>query len=219
MQNEIIDLFENSLPALRALFENPEATPYLDRFGLKINKEALEKLEQETEDRKNFRLVRERYEAAKKREQELCPHLSGCLGEISSQHTSIVWHQLNSEDIVGICITCGRQFWPTDTDYWEWRRKPSFNRMSGAGRKPAPLGYEAPISEEDRNTYLQDELFAMLDKERDSQSGYAYPAEGLDALSDEQIKFLMDGVREYRKALKDPKKYLEEEFSKPERSV
>lgn len=215
MHRETEDLVLASLPGLKELLSNPALVDRLFQEKKVVNWKAIEELYTDITFQKQVRAQRERQEAAVKYEQDMCPHLAGGLGEDSSNRTSIVWHQLNTEEIVGICLECGRKFWPSDEDYWTWRRKPSFNRMSGAGIKSRLTGYEEEFSK----TYLQDDLYRMLDKERESQGGYAYPAEGLDALSDSQIKFLMEGIREYRRALKDPTKYLEEEFSKPERSV
>ena len=89
----------------------------------------------EKKSRKILRLLdkkRREYLAA---EQKECSHLAGCLGEIADYHgrTSIVWHGLNTGEIVGICISCSRRFFPSDPDYAVWRKRASFHKISSAG--------------------------------------------------------------------------------------
>lgn len=64
-----------------------------------------------------------------------CSHLYGSLGPHPSHLTDIVWHELNSGVQFGICLNCQRQFWPSDPDYVEWRKKPSAQKMSSAGKE------------------------------------------------------------------------------------
>ena len=64
-----------------------------------------------------------------------CSHLWGSLGPSPSHLTDIVWHQLNNGIDFGICLNCQRQFWPADPDYVEWRKKPSAQKMSSAGKE------------------------------------------------------------------------------------
>ena len=89
----------------------------------------------EKKSRKILRLLykqRREYLAA---EQKECSHLAGCLGEIADYHgrTSIVWHGLNTGEIVGICTNCFRRFFPSDPDYAVWRKRASFHKISSAG--------------------------------------------------------------------------------------
>ena len=66
--------------------------------------------------------------------QKQCPHISGCLGESwdTFGRTSIVWHQLNTGERVGICTNCFREFFPSDSDYEVWRKRASINKLSVA---------------------------------------------------------------------------------------
>lgn len=72
---------------------------------------------------------------------ETCSHLFGSLGDQPDpcQRTDIVWHELNTGVQFGICLNCQRQFWPSDPDYIEWRKEPSAQGMSSAG-KEEPIG-------------------------------------------------------------------------------
>lgn len=82
-----------------------------------------------------------RQKETKQREQTLCDHIAGSLGETKDVHqrTSIVWHRTDAQVDIGICTTCGRLFHPEDKvdsqghDYGYWRRRGSFNRISAAG--------------------------------------------------------------------------------------
>lgn len=69
--------------------------------------------------------------------QKSCPHIAGCnsLSDLRDQagRTSIVWHKLDSTEAIGICTNCTRVFHEDDTDYQEWRTKPSINKMSASG--------------------------------------------------------------------------------------
>jgi ElaB/YqjD/DUF883 family membrane-anchored ribosome-binding protein len=204
----------------------------LEDFLKEFKRKAQALLEEETREstfRKLAKELRERQERYKKDEQDNCPHVAGCnpLSEMQDTfgRTSIVWHTLGTGAAVGICTVCQRIFLPEDKDYAEWRAKPSFNRWSSAGTRFWPDGRitQFPTSqnseEEFTPSYTQEELYQKVEDERKSIGGYAYPAEGLDALSDDQINKLFVGVREYRKALKNPEKALEKIFSGPEWSV
>ena len=104
----------------------------------------------QNENQKNFRaqlktLDKRRLEAARA-EQAKCPHIAGCnpLSESRDNwgRTSIVWHQLNTGEQIGLCTNCFRNFFPSDPDYREWRKKPSFNRLSAAGRTTLDVAAE-----------------------------------------------------------------------------
>jgi hypothetical protein len=71
--------------------------------------------------------------------QSLCDHIAGC-SELSEQRdiagrTSIGWHRNDIGVDIGICSVCQRIFRPEDPDYAQWRKKPSFNKLSQAGHR------------------------------------------------------------------------------------
>jgi hypothetical protein len=49
--------------------------------------------------------------------------------------TSIGWHRNDIGVDIGICSVCQRIFRPEDPDYAQWRKKPSFNKLSQAGHR------------------------------------------------------------------------------------
>lgn len=66
--------------------------------------------------------------------QSNCNHLAGNYpGSRPSDLTTIVWHEVHSHFIVGLCQACNRQFWPNDPDYRTWRIKPSYCKPSQSG--------------------------------------------------------------------------------------
>ena len=73
------------------------------------------------------------------KEQEDCRHIAGgnALSEQgdTAGRTSIAWHGLNTEEVVGVCTNCQRYFFPSDPDYSLWRSRASFNRYSASGKK------------------------------------------------------------------------------------
>ncbi len=79
-------------------------------------------------------------------QQTQCRHLAG--GSIFSEEadiasrTSIVWHELNTGERIGICTNCQREFFPSDPDYAVWVKRASFNKLSRAGRKDTKLKAE-----------------------------------------------------------------------------
>lgn len=157
--------------------------------------------------------INRRYRKADYRTKSSCNHLQGWFppSVSGSNKTSIVWHQFNKPsrfhrrvplreaelskppEIVGVCTGCNRIFRETDFDYGYWFSLPSGNYGSSAsGENPANKNWDG--------------------KEPDI---FAYPATGLDSLSDEEIKFLFEGVQEYRKH----QKKLTEYFSGPQWTV
>ena len=98
--------------------------------------------EKEREFRKYLKVLEIRWKEAVRKQQADCPHIAGCNpigdGFRNPQNlTSIAWHQLDTGFQVGVCSNCQRIFQESDADYLEWRRKPSFGRMSAAGvRRP-----------------------------------------------------------------------------------
>ena len=95
----------------------------------------------ETEQDRQFRTQEKKLEARRKahvqKDQSECSHLAG--GNRLSEspdprgRTSIVWHTLNTNETVGICTNCFRNFFPSDPDYQEWFKKKSINTRSRAG--------------------------------------------------------------------------------------
>jgi hypothetical protein len=226
MQKQLEDSLIQLLPFLEGLVKD-----------LKEKQEHQRLLDQqETLSREVSRALHKRREESKRLQQEECSHIAGCspLSEHQDSfgRTSIVWHVLDTAETVGICTNCGREFRASDPPdsqgltYEYWRKQPCFNRTSSAGQRfrftgivLEPNVIEAAPEGQSRNTYTQDRLFQMLEEERDEFSGYAYPAEGLDSLPNEDIKKLFEGVREYRKALREPEKTIEAIYSSPEWSV
>ena len=101
--------------------------------------------ENEKQSRKILRRLEELRRKNQEAEQQNCSHLAGCLGEIADYHgrTSIVWHVLNTGEIVGICTNCFRYFFPSDPDYNVWRKRASFNKISSAGITLSAWGKKA----------------------------------------------------------------------------
>jgi hypothetical protein len=71
-------------------------------------------------------------------QQKQCVHIAGCSplseGMDVLGRTAIVWHGLNSGEVIGICTVCQREFFPSDPDYAIWKKRASFNKFSAAGR-------------------------------------------------------------------------------------
>jgi hypothetical protein len=112
---------------------------YIVRFAGKLKKWLENYLSSETEKlfRKRYKLLSARRRQAQAQDQAECLHIAGCnpLSEEfdSRGRTSIVWHSLNTGEIVGICTNCLRYFFPSDPDYSVWRKRSSFNKISGTG--------------------------------------------------------------------------------------
>lgn len=116
-----------------------------------------------------------------KKEQNLCPHMQGSspVSDFMGMLTSIVWHKLDrGGDIFGVCTNCLREFWPSDSDYKTWRKKPSGNTMSSGG-----------------NT-------EVVSDGRGRGASWGPPSTELDLLSDKEIEDLFEAVRKnYRTSL------------------
>lgn len=81
-----------------------------------------------------LRLRRQRIQLAS---QTNCPHVAGS-NALSEQkdmagRTSIIWHGLHTGEQIGFCTNCQKQWFPSDPDYAEWRKKTSFNKLSTGG--------------------------------------------------------------------------------------
>jgi len=96
-----------------------------------------EQKQNEDQMRKQMKRQAEQAKQALISSQASCPHIQGCnpLSEAMSptNATSIVWHKLDTNVVVGLCTNCLRPFWPTDSDYAQWRGKKSGNRTSASG--------------------------------------------------------------------------------------
>ena len=142
--------------------------------------------ENEKQFRKAARDLRLRLEAAKKLDQDRCSHLAG--GNVCSEQTdfvgrtSIVWHLTDTATWAGFCLNCQRQFNPSDDDFHIWFEKASFCTSSSACQRQK-FGDAAAKPHDKLATFP-----------------WAYPPEDLDLLSDQEIKDLLEGVRELRKA-------------------
>lgn len=96
--------------------------------------------EQEENDKmmaEQTRLMHERLRRTLEIDRQNCPHLQGsnALSEEQGTRLAIWWHRLDSGTWWGICSNCQREFWPSDTDYRQWRAKKSGNRPSQAGER------------------------------------------------------------------------------------
>lgn len=96
-----------------------------------------EQLANEEQQRATMRLLRDRQEQAKKFNEDNCPHLQGCneLSERTGELSSILHHQNDLGEMIGICTNCQRIFKPGDTDYMQQMRRKSGNKMSQAGQR------------------------------------------------------------------------------------
>lgn len=69
--------------------------------------------------------------------QDNCEHIAGCspLGDSANMAglTSIIWHRGDVGQVTGICTVCQRLFRQSDPDFYQWRKKKSFNKESAAG--------------------------------------------------------------------------------------
>jgi len=120
---------------------------YIVRFAGWIKKwlEHYLSSENEKQSRKILKLLDKKRRENQAEAQAECPHLAGSLGEIADYfgRTSIVWHGLNTGEIVGLCSICSRSFFPSDPDYDVWRNRASFNRISTAGITLSAWGKKA----------------------------------------------------------------------------
>lgn len=105
------------------------------------------KTKKQEADEQNERMFKTReleLEKAKKavvhREQyEACDHIAGS-NPLSEQRdiagrTSIAWHRNDVGVEQGICTICQRVFLPHQKDYVQWRKRPSFCKLSAAGNR------------------------------------------------------------------------------------
>lgn len=96
--------------------------------------------------KEQMRRQHEQLEANRLADQARCEHIQGSnsLSDYPSVYgrTSIIWHVLDTQEVIGVCTNCTRVFRSCDPDYATWRKKPSGNRMSAAGQRffPDPLG-------------------------------------------------------------------------------
>jgi ribosomal protein L32 len=86
-----------------------------------------------------MRRQHDQLEANRLADQARCEHIQGSnsLSDYPSVYgrTSIIWHVLDTQEVIGVCTNCTRVFRSCDPDYETWRRKPSGNRMSSAGQR------------------------------------------------------------------------------------
>jgi hypothetical protein len=78
-----------------------------------------------------------RTKANNKFAQDNCEHIAGCspLSESKdiANRTSIIWHRGDVGQTTGICTVCQRIFKQSDPDFYQWRKKKSFNKDSASG--------------------------------------------------------------------------------------
>jgi len=89
---------------------------------------------------------------------EACSHMSGALGETEAISTAIVWHELDTGVVYGICFACGRHFEPGQPDYIHWRDKKSMNI-----RSQASIGRAELVTQKEYEEGSKDQ-FCPLDK-------------------------------------------------------
>lgn len=74
--------------------------------------------------------------------QKQCPHIQGCNALSEMQHpsglTCIAWHVTDLGEFLGLCLNCGREFWPGQKDYAKWRGQKSGCRLSRSGARELP---------------------------------------------------------------------------------
>lgn len=155
--------------------------------------------ENEKKFRKQSKELQERLRTLRIVEQNKCPHIAGCnfLSEQQDIHglTSIVWHRTDAGEIIGICTNCQRIFWPKDPDYEIWRKKPSFNKMSGAGYRISRISQEfidSPKSDPILNSLTFLTGFIPTHEKKSW-------VEGIGSLSLEEEQRLWKSVQKYRK--------------------
>ena len=131
--------------------------------------------------RRQMRALEKRMADAVAARQRECPHLQGCnpLSETYSTMTSIVWHFYDDQVWRGICTVCLRKFVPADKDFDYWFHQTSGNRPSAVFRHRETLREVGPPP-----SVTPKGDFKMT---------------ALDALSDEEVNSLMEGVRKIRK--------------------
>lgn len=134
MQKQLMDQQRLQTEANQAL-----ATAILDsRKPYEGPKEAAKKLNDEIF-KKQEDLLTKQTKANIKNAQSQCDHIAGC-NQLSEQKdlygkTSIAWHRGDLGQVFGVCTVCQRIFHQDDPDFQEWKRKPSFNKMSASGSR------------------------------------------------------------------------------------
>ena len=108
----------------------------------------------EIADRERDRNIRKYMEENLARDRENCQHIQGsnALSEYPNIRmlTSIIHHQTDDGNVIGICTNCQKVWRPGDKDYSFWMRKASGNRMSQSGQRfrvfipPAPAPAPEP---------------------------------------------------------------------------
>ena len=169
-----------------------------------------------SENEKNFcRIARQLEECSrqnKKYSQDNCPHIAGCnaLSELQDMRgrTSIVWHGLDTGQDVGVCTVCQRVFQPSDSDYQEWREKPSLNRYSQAGQRkgfPPNTIPTFPVSREVTTPISMSQtclLRRLQGDESEELPDFVPSYDELNNLSDEEVSNLFERVQTYYKGKK-----------------
>lgn len=93
----------------------------------------------EAADRERDRNIRKYMEENLARDRENCQHIQGsnALSEYPNIRmlTSIIHHQTDDGNVIGICTNCQKVWRPGDKDYGVWMRKASGNRMSQSGQR------------------------------------------------------------------------------------
>jgi hypothetical protein len=206
MQKHEEDLLLTALPLIKEFVTRPAILAALQAEGKAVAIDEIAKFENEIHFRIEERKLRELHERIDRQRQADCPHIAGrselseC-GDIAGR-TSIVWHVFDPDNgaaATGICTTCQRKFFPEDEDYVFWRKQPSFNRLSSAGRREPILSVESDeIVPNDQfvnfyNTWepLEEKDFLELDNEE------------LNKRSTFEIRKVMEYVRAERKKSKE----------------
>jgi len=143
---QLLALVVNMQQQLATLVANQSAssekqTEAILELALKTQKQVAEELNE-----KQFKDQQKQQEAIAKANQkwahENCDHIAGCnaLGETANVAglTAIIWHRGDVGQTTGICTVCQRIFKQTDPDFYQWRKKKSFNRESASGLRTVP---------------------------------------------------------------------------------
>lgn len=133
--------------AILELARPKEAVKTAKQIAEELNEEHFKKQQR---DQEKFAKANEKWA------HENCDHIAGCnaLGETANVAglTAIIWHRGDVGQVTGICTVCQRIFKQTDSDFYTWRKKKSFNRESASGLRTIMGNTEEVIAK----SYLHD---------------------------------------------------------------
>ena len=117
---------DNVLTSLVAALDNLRK-PYEDP-AQKANREAARKAMRDLIERQKIELANAR---------DNCVHTQGCnpLSEKMGDMSSLIFHTLDTGEMIGLCTVCQKTFRSDDPEYQVQMRRKSGNRPSAAGRR------------------------------------------------------------------------------------